>query len=68
MVIGSVGAGHTYRAGATALSDPAAHDPSYSTQALVDAGQGQLNPAASARAGHSRTASVSTSLPAVKEL
>ncbi|GAA6028517.1 hypothetical protein JCM8097_007260 [Rhodosporidiobolus ruineniae] len=62
MVIGAIGAGATYGG---SLSDPAGADPSLSTQHLVDKGLGQF--AASPRQGHSRSPSIATTLPPVKE-
>ncbi|GAA5867850.1 hypothetical protein JCM8547_003395 [Rhodosporidiobolus lusitaniae] len=68
MVIGSVGAGSTYRAGPVALADPAGEDPSVSTQRLVEDGLGQLQATSpNGRGGHSRSGSVSTTLPPLKE-
>lgn len=50
------------------LGDPAAHDPSVSTQQLVDKGAGQLGPsAANPRGGHSRSPSNAATLPPVEE-
>ncbi|GAA5852031.1 hypothetical protein JCM9279_005037 [Rhodotorula babjevae] len=48
------------------LADPAAHDPSLSTQQLVDKGAAQLGPS-NPRGGHSRSPSNATTLPPVKE-
>ncbi|GAA5824988.1 hypothetical protein JCM11251_006053 [Rhodosporidiobolus azoricus] len=62
MVIGSVGGGWRPEG---SLADPAGHDPSYSTQRLVDSGLGQLQ--AGGNGGHSRSPSVSTTLPPLKE-
>lgn len=64
LVIGSVGAG--WRPESGSLDDPAAHDPSLSTQQLVEKGLGQLQPM-SPRGAHSRSPSMSTTLPPVKE-
>ncbi|GAA5906237.1 hypothetical protein JCM6882_006083 [Rhodosporidiobolus microsporus] len=62
MVIGSVGGGWRPEG---SLADPAAHDPSYSTQQLVDNGLGQLQ--GGGNTGHSRSPSVSNTLPPLKE-
>ncbi|GAA5983396.1 hypothetical protein JCM11641_007835 [Rhodosporidiobolus odoratus] len=59
LVIGSVGAG--WRPVEGSLADPGSHDPSFSTQQLVEKGAGQL------AGGHSRSHSVTTTLPPVKE-
>ncbi|GAA6015853.1 hypothetical protein JCM10207_008818 [Rhodosporidiobolus poonsookiae] len=65
MVIGAVGAGWRPEG---SLADPAAHDPSVSTQQLVDSGSGQLAPGAASPIGrHSRSPSTATTLPPVKE-
>lgn len=59
LVIGSIGGG--WRPESGTLENPAAHDPSASTQQLLERGSGQL------QNGHSRSPSMSTTLPAVKE-
>lgn len=61
LVIGSIGGG--WRPESGSMENPAAHDPSLSTQQLVERGLGQLQPGG----GHSRSPSMSTTLPPVKE-
>ncbi|GAA5987579.1 hypothetical protein JCM10908_002015 [Rhodotorula pacifica] len=61
LVIGSIGGG--WRPESGTLDNPAAHDPSLSTRQLVERGSGQLQTGE----GHSRSPSMSTMLPPVKE-